>query len=131
MTDFVLDTHACIASLVAPKKLGSKAHRAMKNVEAGHGVAWVPAAVVAELVLLRELGRIGIGFSDIKTAMEQASGLRFLPLDLRQLDEFVALGAIRDAFDRLIVSASRALNAKLVTKDDNLQDLGLVQTIWS
>ena len=131
MADFVLDTHACIASLVAPKKLGAKAHRAMRTVEAGHGVAWIPAAVVAEIVLLRELGRIGIGYSDIKTAMEQACGLRFLPLDMRQLDEFVALGAIRDAFDRLIVSASRAVNAKLVTKDDNLQDLGLVQTIWS
>ena len=87
--------------------------------------------MVAEIVLLRELGRIGIGFSDIKTAMEQASGLRFLPLDMRQLDEFVALGAIRDAFDRLIVSASRALNAKLVSKDSELQETGLVQTIWS
>lgn len=131
MTDYVLDTHACIASLVAPKKLGTKARRAMKSVERGASVAWIPAAVVAEIILLRELGRIGIGFSEIKTAMEQASGLRLLPLDTRQLDEFVALGAIRDAFDRLIVSASRALNAKLVTKDDGLQELGLVQTIWS
>jgi PIN domain nuclease of toxin-antitoxin system len=103
----------------------------MKSVEEGASIAWIPAAVVAEIVLLRELGRIGIGLSEIKTAMEQASGLRFLPLDMRQLDEFVALGAIRDAFDRLIVGASRALNAKLVTKDDNLQEMGLVQTVWS
>jgi PIN domain nuclease of toxin-antitoxin system len=131
VADYVLDTHACIASLVAPGKLGTKARKAMKSVEAGYCVAWVPAAVIAEIVLLRELGRIGIGFLDIKTAMEHASGLRFLPLDLRQLDEFVALGAIRDAFDRLIVSASRAVQAKLVTKDEDLQETGLVQTVWS
>jgi PIN domain nuclease of toxin-antitoxin system len=103
----------------------------MKTVEEGASIAWIPAAVVAEIVLLRELGRIAIGFSDIKTAMEQASGFRFLPLDMNQLDEFVALGTIRDAFDRLIVGASRALNAKLVTKDDSIRELGLVQTVWS
>lgn len=103
----------------------------MKSVEAGHSEAWVPAAVVAEMVLLRELGRSEIGLSHLKTALEQAPGLRFLPLDLRQLDEFAALGAVRDPFDRLIVGASRAMGAKLVTKDETLQDQGLVQTVWS
>ncbi len=131
MIDYVLDTHACILSLVAPDKLGTGARRAMRNVETGKGVAWVPAAVAAEIVLLRELGRISIGLRELKEAMERAPGLRFLPLDMRQLDEFVALGAVRDAFDRLIVGASRALNAKLVTKDSVLQDLGFVSTVWS
>jgi PIN domain nuclease of toxin-antitoxin system len=131
MPRYVLDTHACVFSLVAPKKLGSKARRALRSVETGEGVAWVPAAVVAEIVLLRELGRIEIGLAHLKTAMEEAPGLRFLPLDLHQLDEFAALGAIRDPFDRLIVSASRALEAKLVTRDRSIGELGLVQTLWS
>lgn len=103
----------------------------MKSVEEGRSVAWVPAAVAAEVILLRELGRIGIGLPELRAAMEQAPGLRFLSLEMRQLDEFVALGSVRDAFDRLIVAAARTLDAKLVTKDDNLQQLGLVQTIWS
>lgn len=103
----------------------------MKSVEEGQGIAWIPAAVAAEIVLLKELGRIEIGLPDLKVAFEHAPGFRFLPLDLRQLDEFAALGAVRDAFDRLIVGAARAMDAKLVTKDSNLQDLGLVQTVWS
>lgn len=131
MPRYVLDTHACVFSLVAPKKLGIKARRALQSVETGGGVAWVPAAVVAEIVLLRELGRIEIGLAHLKTAMEEAPGLRFLPLDLRQLDEFAALGAIRDPFDRLIVSASRALEARLLTRDRSIGELGLVQTLWS
>lgn len=130
MAKYVLDTHACVFSLVAPKKLGARARKAMQTVEAGRSEAWIPAAVVAEIVLLRELGRIEVGLAQVKTAMEDAPGLRFLSLDLRQLDEFAALGAIRDPFDRLIAGACRALDAKLVTRDRSLTDPGLVQTIW-
>lgn len=128
---YVLDTHACVFALGAPAKLGKKARTAMQAVEEGRGEAWIPAAVVAEIVLLRELGRIGIGLAHLKTSMEEAPGLRFLPLELRQLDEFAALGAIRDPFDRLIVSAARAVGAKLVTRDRSLGELALVQTVWS
>jgi PIN domain nuclease of toxin-antitoxin system len=131
MLRYVLDTHACVFSLVAPSKLGARAKRALRSVETGGGVAWVPAAVVAEILLLRELGRIDIGLAHLKTAFDQAPGFRFSALDMRQLDEFAALGAIRDPFDRLIVSATRVLEAKLVTKDQSIGELGLVQTVWS
>jgi len=131
MPRYVLDTHACIFALVAPAKLGAGARKALASVEAGKSTAWVPAAVVAEIVLLRELGRIQLGLAGLKTAMEQAPALRFHALDLAQLDEFAALGAIRDPFDRLIVAAARALDAKLVTRDRPLDEHGLVQTVWS
>lgn len=131
MADYVLDTHACIFALAAPRKLGSRARKALESVESGRHLAWIPAAVAAEIVLLRELGRIAIGLPELKAAMEEAPGLRFLPLDLRQLDEFAALGGVRDAFDRLIVAGSRAIGAKLVTRDGRLGELGLVETVWS
>lgn len=131
MVDVVLDTHACIHALSAPARLGRAARRVLQQAEAGGGTVWIPAAVVAEVVLLRELGRIRIGLPELKAAIEQTSPLRFLPLDLRQLDEFAALVAVRDPFDRLIVSACRAVNAHLVSKDDALQATGLVQIVWS
>ena len=129
-SSYVLDTHACVFALVAPGKLGARARKALQSVESGQGEAWVPAAVIAEVVLLRELGRIEIGLAQLKTAMEGAPGLRVLALDLQQLDEFASLGAIRDPFDRLIAGACRALGAKLVTRDRSLEDLGLIQTVW-
>lgn len=131
MPDVVLDTHACVYALVAPDRLGKAARRVLKQVEAGQAVAWIPAAVVAEIVLLRELGRIRIGLPELKSAVEGASSLRFLTLDLRQLDEFAAHGGIRDPFDRLIISACRAVDAWLVTRDEALQESGLVRTLWT
>lgn len=71
-----------------------------------------------------------LGLAHLETALEEAPGLRFLALDWDQLDEFAALGAIRDPFDRLNVSAARAVDGKLITRDSRVQDLGLVHTVW-
>jgi PIN domain nuclease of toxin-antitoxin system len=131
VADVVFDTHACIYALAAPARLGRAARRVLAGVEAGRATAWIPAAVVAEIVMLKELGRTTVGLPELRTAMEHAPGLRFLALDWKQLDEFAALVAIRDPFDRLIVSACRAVDSPLVTKDDALQASGVVRTVWN
>ena len=131
MSDLVLDTHACLYALASPDRLGVAARRALKQVEAGRAVAWIPAAVVAEIVLLRELGRVRVGFPELTDVFATSSAFRFLPLDLRQLDEFSAHVALRDPFDRLIVSACRAVRATLLTKDEALAERGLVRVLWA
>jgi len=39
--------------------------------------------------------------------------------------------AARDPFDRLIASACRAVDGRLVTKDDSLRRSGLIRTVWN
>ncbi len=131
MPDYVLDTHACVFALASPKKLGRSARRALESVESGASIGWVPAAVAAEIVLLHELGRTAIGLPQLEAAFEEASSLRFLPLDHRQLREFAAHSKIRDPFDRLIVSAARVVNARLISRDEDLGDSNLVHVVWS
>ncbi len=117
--------------LTAPRKLGAGARAAIARVEAGRDEAWVPAAAVAEIVMLREAGRLGIGLPELRSAMEGAPSLKFLALDLAQLDEFVSLASLRDPFDRLMASAARSLRATLITRDSVLTETGLVATLWS
>ena len=130
MVDYVLDTHACLFALAKPAKLGRRAKRALQSVEYGDSTGWIPAAVVAEIVLLHELGRSGIGLPQLEAAMEEAPSLRFLPLDQQQLREFAAHTGIRDPFDRLIVSAARVTNSRLITRDEDLSDTNLVHVVW-
>ena len=130
MASFVLDTHACVFALTAPRKLGKRAASVLRRMDAGRDEVWLPAAVVAEVVLLRELGRTHLGLPELTAAMRDAPSLRFAPMDLAQLDEYAALTAIRDPFDRLIVGAARALGAKLITKDQALAGSPLVETVW-
>ena len=47
----------------------------------------MPAAVVAEMILLQQLGRIVVGLPEVRSLVEQGS-LSFLPLDLDQFDLF-------------------------------------------
>ncbi len=127
----VLDTHATVFALAEPSKLGRAARAAMARVEAGRDEAWIPAAVIAEIVLLHQAGRTGIGLAQVRAAMDASGGVRFLALDLAQLDAFAALGSIRDPFDRLILAAARSVGARLVTRDAALAESGLVEALWS
>jgi PIN domain nuclease of toxin-antitoxin system len=131
MIEYVLDTHALVFALTSPSTLGAKARKAFHRIESGRDVAWVPAAVVAEVALLHELGRTEIGLTELKDSMEEVPALRFLPLDLRQVEDFAALGAVREAFDRFVVAAARSVGGKLITRDQRIIDAKLVQTVWS
>ncbi len=130
MSAYILDTHACVFALGAPKKLGKRAAAVLRRIGTSKDIVWVPAAVVAEIVLLRDLGRTHIGLPELKLAFLDTPSLRFLPLELRQLDEYSALGAIRDPFDRLILAAARSIGAKLITKDAVLTEAGLAEIVW-
>jgi len=130
LTAYVLDTHACVYALTAPRKLGPAARSALETIEAGRAKGWVPAAVAAEIALLRERDRIGIGIPELRTAFEQTPNLDFLPLDLLQVEEFAALASIQDPFDRLIVGACRVAGARLISRDQRLQESKLIRTVW-
>lgn len=129
MAEYVVDTHACLFSLAHPAKLGRRARRALEESSRQGHTVWVPAAVATEVVLLRELGRTDIGYTDLKKAFEETTW-RFLPLDHDQIEEFTALTGIRDPFDRLIVSAARSIRARLISRDAGIADLGLIDVVW-
>ncbi len=116
--------------LTVPRTLGRRARTAPEGVEAGRDEALAPATVVAEVLVLRGLGRVGIGLPGLRRAMDVSPGFRFLPLALEPLDEFAALATIRDPFDRLIVGATRSVRGILITRDGSLADSGLVETLW-
>jgi PIN domain nuclease of toxin-antitoxin system len=130
MAEYVLDTHACLFALAAPKKLGRRARRVLEQADAREHRVWVPAAVAAEIAMLKELRRTELGIPALKQAFEN-TGWRFLALDLDQIDEFAALASIRDPFDRLIVAAARSVGAKLISRDAMLKELGLVEIVWA
>ena len=127
---YVLDTHTVIYALAAPKRLGAEARRVMRRIERGQDDGLVPAAVGAEIALLRELGRTELGVPELRVALEESPGLRFQSLDLAQVEIFATLQVLRDPFDRFIVSASLATGSRLVTKDTRIGESGLVHVVW-
>lgn len=130
VNSYVLDTHAYVLSVTAPRKLGKDAMRILRRIERGEDQGFVPAAVAAEIVMLQELGRTQLGLPELKASFDDTPSLRFLPLDLAQLEIFASLRNLRDPFDRMITSATLATSSRLITKDALLSESGLVQTVW-
>ena len=131
MSSYVLDTHACLFALGSPKKLGARARRALEHADARGEAVWIPAATASEVVLLKELGRTELGLPALRKAIETSSSWRFLPLNFDQIDVFASLASIRDPFDRLILSAARVVDGKLISKDAALAELGMVDVVWA
>jgi len=126
----VLDTHAWIWWLSAPKKLGREAKR---QIESARSVG-VPAVCCFETAFLRARGRITL---DRPTLDWIHSALATPRVVLLPLIPEIAIRAAElptafpgDPADRLIAATALAESAVLITKDGRITDSGVVRTAW-
>jgi PIN domain nuclease of toxin-antitoxin system len=80
-------------------------------------------AVVLELQLLHEIGRLRVTASKMMAALATNVGLRVCEMPFRAVvEQALAETWGRDPFDRLIVANAKAAGAPLVTKDGRILD---------
>ncbi len=123
------DTHALVWQLTQPARLGKAARRAFAAVEAGRWHCDVPVVCLIEIGLLYERARIRISPAQVAAALGQHPGYQIATLDVTQALEFAALVGVHDPMDRLILAATRALRASLLSADDVFDGRG-VERLW-
>lgn len=110
----MVDTHIVVALYDGRTAgLSSKALRAIDRQS-----VWMSPAVLLELELLHEIGRLRVDGAAIAHELDERlairiAGERFVDV----VSEALALGFTRDPFDRLIVAHAALLKAPLVTQD--------------
>src|SRR5574341_1707340 len=127
------DTHALIHHVTRQsKKLGRRAGVIFDRVERGIDVLLIPFAVLEEIMLLSEAGkvRLPMSFRDLLVSLMQADNFDLGVNDAQLLLEAAALTGIKDPYDRLIVAQARIAGLPLITGDEDIQDSGLVRTVW-
>ena len=113
----MLDTHIAVALYEGRTAgLGAAAKRAIDRE-----VVLISPAVMLELELLHEIGRLRVGAEPISRHLGdrlaiRIAGERFVDV----VGEALALGFTRDPFDRLIVAHATLVKAELVTLDENI-----------
>ncbi|MBI3001062.1 MAG: PIN domain-containing protein [Deltaproteobacteria bacterium] len=130
---FATDTHAFVRHLTKQsKKLGRRARRVFDRVERGLDTLLVPFTVLEEVMLLSEAGkvRLPLSFRDLLISFIQADNFDLGINDPQLLLEAAAIPAIKDPYDRMIVAQARVLGLPLITGDDEIQESGLVRTVW-
>ncbi len=132
--DYVADTHALIWYLFAESRLGNQALTVFTDAAAGNAKIFIPAVVVAEMIMVVEKRRIpGITMSQLEIELElmrNSASFEFLPLFPETIIQSRTLTAIPDIFDRLVVAEALRLRLPLLTGDSVIHTSGLVTTIW-
>jgi PIN domain nuclease of toxin-antitoxin system len=128
----LLDTHVWIWWLADRSNLSPAARTAVEEAVA-HDTASVSAMSLWEIAMLVKKGRLELTLPvrDWLAKAQTLSGFRFVPVEPRIAVESVHLDmAQQDPVDRILVATALDIPAKLVTRDSDLLDLAIVETIW-
>jgi PIN domain nuclease of toxin-antitoxin system len=131
---FVTDTHPFVHHVTGRRKrLGRRALGIFDSVKRGRETMIVPFTVLEEVMLLSEIGRIRLPlpFRDFVISIQQAENFDLGVNDTALLLEAATFTTIRDPYDRLIIAQARVAGAALITGDGEIQESGLVRTVWN
>jgi PIN domain nuclease of toxin-antitoxin system len=96
----------------------------------GEAELYVPAIVIAELVMLVEKRRIAINLDDVLQTLRTVPSAHLTSLSHELALRIQALKAFDDIHDRLIVAETLERDAVLITRDETITQSGLVVTVW-
>lgn len=129
MSRYITDTHALIWYLAGSSRLGNAARLAFESAIGGDSVIYIPAIVVAELVMFAEKHKT-IRPESILAELRAKSAFQFLALLPETASKIQDLTALPDIHDRLIVAESMIQNFPLITLDGSITRSKLVEVVW-
>jgi PIN domain nuclease of toxin-antitoxin system len=124
----VLDTHAWLWSVNAPRKLSRDAIRAIDRADRV-AVSAISVLELVDLVERRKIALAGPGRAWVREALE-ADRVVTLPVTADLALDAAQLRFASDPFDRVIYATARAEEAQLVTRDERLHAFDPARAVW-
>jgi PIN domain nuclease of toxin-antitoxin system len=128
----VSDTHPLLFHAAGGKRLGKRAAAHFQACEQRQAITYIPVAVMWEVGLLARVGRIDLGRSLREFFATLFSNPAYQPLDLTPEQVYLAdeEQPNNDPFDALIYAAARSLALPLLSRDNDIQESGVVKVLW-
>ena len=127
---FVADTRSLVWYFTESKKLGQKALEIFRDSLSGKNIIFIPTIVLAEIIDIIEKKRISVNYEELLDEIEKGSNFEIYPLDVNVLKTLKEIKGISELHDKIIVATAKLLEAKVITKDADIQSSNMVETIW-
>lgn len=122
---YVTDTHALIWYING--KLPEEIDEIFMQAEKGKCIIFIPTIVLAECKYLVKHRKIELDFPELLRKIEISKNFLPVPFDFRILK--LMPDEIFDIHDQIIVATTKILNAKLITRDEEIKNSGLVEVV--
>ena len=127
--NYVTDAHTIVWYFMDDPRLSQKARRAFDETIAA-GVIIIPTIVLAEIMYISQKGRISITFEETLSYLEMYENFRVAALEIDILKVAASIDRDLEMHDKLIVATALYFNAHLITKDEQITQSRVVNTVW-
>ena len=127
---YVADTHTIIWFLSNDTRLGNQAKKILEKADEGKVIIIIPTIVLAELIFICEKKDASVKFKDILDKINESSNYIHYNLDMKVISEIANLKQIPEMHDRVITATAKLNKATLITKDENIIESGVIETLW-
>jgi predicted nucleic acid-binding protein len=124
---YVIDTHALVWYLdgTLPKPIND----IFESAENGESTLFIPTIVLAECLYLAEKNKIDLDFNDLLKRIEMSRNFIYASFNFHILRILPKI-RVGELHDKIIVATAKMLNAKLITKDREIKNSGIVTVEW-
>lgn len=127
--NYVADAHAIIWYFIDDPRLSQNARQAFEQTITA-GVIIIPTIVLAEIMYISQKGRISITFEETLSHIEMYENFHIAALELDILKVAASVSADLEMHDKLIVATTLHFDAHLITKDEQITQSKIVNTVW-
>ena len=131
MIQFVTDTHCLIWYLTGDSKISPTVKGIFLDADNLKSTIVIPCIVFFELLYLTEKKKIQVDFGFFIRMIRFSENYKVEPLCLPIIEKCrtISRERVADPWDRLIAATSLHLKLPLLSKDANLQNIGL-EVVW-
>ena len=134
MSSVVLDTHTVVWYLLNSSKLSATASTLIETAITSGELVYLSAISIVEITYLVEKGKLPIAALErLNQELEDTStGIIIMPLDVavaRSLSR-IDRATVPEMGDRIIAATALMLNLPLVTRDQKIRELSVIQALW-
>ncbi|OGW55727.1 MAG: hypothetical protein A2Z46_06635 [Nitrospirae bacterium RBG_19FT_COMBO_55_12] len=128
--NYVADTHALLWHFTNSPKLSHRASEIFAAGERGESVIFIPSIVIAEALSIFDKKKLSFDFKKLLKKIHESENFILIALDYPILLKMVDLQDIPELHDKIIVSTAKYFNLMIITKDEVLQGVHHVKTVW-